>query len=67
MDIPLRAANSLARLTVNDLDPTTGGIGLVPLALPHFGLLNRFFAAAEWGGENNEERIKGSLIREELQ
>lgn len=46
VDIPLRAANSLARLTVDDLDPMTGGIGFVPLALAPFGLLNRFFATA---------------------
>lgn len=66
MDIPLCAANSLARLAVDDLDPMTGGIGLVPLALASFGLLNRFFATAEWGGENDEEGVEGSLVREKF-
>lgn len=42
----MRAANGLAGLTVDDLDPMTGGIGFVPLALALFGFLNRFFAAA---------------------
>lgn len=67
MDIPLCAANSLARLVVNDLNPTAGGIGLVPLALAHFGLLNYFFATAEWGSEKDEERVEGGLIRDNLQ
>ena len=67
MDVPLCAANSLARFTVDDLNPTTGGIGLVPFALAPFGFFNRFFATAEWGGENDKEGIEWSLVREKLQ
>lgn len=66
MNVPLCAANSLARFSVDDLNPTTGGIGLVPLALAHFGLFNPFFSIVEWGDENNEEGVERILVREKF-